>query len=293
MPKKLGDDLLWRIIYLNHAGKSSEQIASLLFISKSIIVKTLANYTKWNHIRKSSIKQQGRRKLLNYGEMKVIQEIIQEKPDSYLDELVKEIENRINKTISTSTLSRYLDHCGSQYRPDQLIFIDESSKDERTLNRSYGYSNRGCKLQHNVIFLRGKRYTILPALSLDGYIAVDIIEGSCNKERFKDFILSKVIPQMYPFPGPNSVLIMDNAKIHHNNDFINIVQELGGKVEFLPPYSPDLNPIETSFSVIKSWIKRHRDFMKNFDDPIHALMLACAQITLSEAMGFFSCSIYM
>ncbi|GBC10714.1 hypothetical protein RclHR1_09850003 [Rhizophagus clarus] len=101
--------------------------------------------------------------------MKVIREIIQEKSDSYLDELVKEIENRINKTISTSTLSRYLDHCGitrkkltklareknellrsafiskigSQYRPDQLIFIDESSKDERTLNRSYGYSNRG------------------------------------------------------------------------------------------------------------------------------------------------------
>ncbi|GBB93508.1 hypothetical protein RclHR1_21840002 [Rhizophagus clarus] len=240
------------------------------------------------------------------------------KTDSYLDELVKEIENRINKTISTSTLSRYLDYCGitrkkltklareknellrsafiskigSQYRPDQLIFIDESSKDERTLNRSYGYSNRGCKLQHNVIFLREKRYTILSALLLDGYIAVDIIEGNCNKERFKDFILSK-IPQIYPFPGPNSVLIMDNAKIHHNNDFINIVQKLDGKVEFLPPYSPDLNPIETSFSVIKSWIKRHRDFMENFDDPIHALMLACAQITSNEAMGFFSYSIYI
>ncbi|GES82391.1 hypothetical protein SCP_1202740 [Rhizophagus clarus] len=247
------------------------------------------NYTKWNHIRKSSIKQQGWRKLLNYGYMRNYSR----KTDSYLDELVKEIENRINKTISTSTLSRYLDYCGSQYRPDQLIFIDESSKDEKTLNRSYGYSNRGCKLQHNVIFLREKRYTILSALLLDGYIAVDIIEGNCNKERFKDFILSKVIPQIYPFPGPNSVLIMDNAKIHHNNDFINIVQKLDGKVEFLPPYSPDLNPIETSFSVIKSWIKRHRDFMENFDDPIHALMLACAQITSNEAMGFFSYSIYI
>ena len=98
---------------------------------------------------------------------------------------------------------------------------------------------------------------------------------------------------MYPFPGPNSVLIMDNAKIHHNNDFINIVQELGGKVEFLPPYSPDLNPIETSFSVIKSWIRRYREFMENFNDLIHALMLACAQITSNDAKEFFSCSIYM
>ena len=98
---------------------------------------------------------------------------------------------------------------------------------------------------------------------------------------------------MYPFPGPNSVLIMDNARIHHNSELINIVQELGGKVEFLPPYSPDLNPIERSFSVIKAWIKRHRRFMETFNDPIHALMLACAQITSDDAEGFFSNSIYM
>jgi hypothetical protein len=89
--------------------------------------------------------------------------------------------------------SAFISTIGSKYRPDQLIFIDESSKDERTLNRTYGYSNRGCQIKHNVIFLRGKRYTILPALSLDGYIAVDIIVGSCNKEKFKDFILSKVV----------------------------------------------------------------------------------------------------
>jgi hypothetical protein len=89
--------------------------------------------------------------------------------------------------------SAFISIIGSQYRPDQLIFVDESAKDERTLNRIYGYSNRGCRIQQNTIFLRGKRYTILPALSLDGYIAVDIMEGSCNKEKFKDFILSKVV----------------------------------------------------------------------------------------------------
>ena len=98
---------------------------------------------------------------------------------------------------------------------------------------------------------------------------------------------------MYPFPGPNSVIIMDNAKIHHNNDAVNIIQELGGKVEFLPPYSSDLNPIETLFSVIKAWMKRYREFMENFNDPIHALMLAYAQITSNDAKEFFSCSIYM
>lgn len=56
---------------------------------------------------------------------------------------------------------------------------------------------------------------------------------------------------MHPFPGSNSVLMMDNARINHNNDFIDIVQELGVKIEFLPPYSPSLNPIERSFSGLK------------------------------------------
>jgi hypothetical protein len=82
---------------------------------------------------------------------------------------------------------------GSRYRSEQLIFIDELAKDERTLNRIYRYSNKGSKIQQNIIFLCEKRYTILLALSLNRYIAVDIMEGSCNKEKFKDFILFRML----------------------------------------------------------------------------------------------------
>ena len=59
---------------------------------------------------------------------------------------------------------------------------------------------------------------------------------------------------MLPFPQKNSVLVMDNARIHHNVKIISIVEEFGGRVLFLPPYSPDFNPIELAFSVIKSWL---------------------------------------
>lgn len=52
-----------------------------------------------------------------------------------------------------------------------------------------------------VVFLRGTRYTILPALTLDGFIACDIIKGSCSKERFCTFILSQVLPLMNPYPN--------------------------------------------------------------------------------------------
>ncbi|PKY55800.1 hypothetical protein RhiirA4_306586, partial [Rhizophagus irregularis] len=62
------------------------------------------------------------------------------------------------------------------------------------------------------------RYTLLPALTEQGIIAVDIMEGSCTKQRFKEFVVSQVLPQMNPFPSKNSVLVLDNAKIHHDQE---------------------------------------------------------------------------
>jgi len=57
---------------------------------------------------------------------------------------------------------------------------------------------------------------------------------------------------MNPYPENNSVIIMDNARIHHDSELIALLKELGCHVVFLPPYSPDYNPIETAFSTIKS-----------------------------------------
>ena len=79
------------------------------------------------------------------------------------------------------------------YNADQLIFIDEPSKDERTLTRLYGYSSINTRAKKSVVFIRGKRYTILPALSLEGFITVNIMEGSCDKERFQTFVLTQLV----------------------------------------------------------------------------------------------------
>jgi hypothetical protein len=71
--------------------------------------------------------------------------------------------------------------------------LDESSKDERTLSRSYGYSFVNQPAIKKVVFIHGTRYTVLPALTMDGFIACDIMKGSCSKERFRTFILSQVV----------------------------------------------------------------------------------------------------
>ena len=60
---------------------------------------------------------------------------------------------------------------------------------------------------------------------------------------------------MNPFPRKNSVIIMDNAKIHHDEVLIESIEEIGGKVIYLPSYSPDFNPIETAFHHLKLSLK--------------------------------------
>jgi hypothetical protein len=63
-------------------------------------------------------------------------------------------------------------------------------------------------------------------------------------------------------PAPNSVIVMDNASIHKSDALRAMVEQRGMKILFLPPYSPDYNPIEEAFSAIKAWIRANRDYVR-------------------------------
>ena len=76
--------------------------------------------------------------------------------------------------------STFIAKVGREYKPEQLIFMDDASKDECTLSRGYGYSLKNTFATKKNVFVRGVQYTILPALLLQGIIAVDIMEGSCT-----------------------------------------------------------------------------------------------------------------
>ena len=93
---------------------------------------------------------------------------------------------------------------------------------------------------------------MLPALSLDGIIALDIVEGSYNTRLFAHFI-NGLLDQMRPFPLPNSVIVMDNCRIHNDPFILDMITSRGMRYEFLLPYSPDYNPIELAFSAIFSY----------------------------------------
>lgn len=97
---------------------------------------------------------------------------------------------------------------------------------------------------------------------------------------------------MNSYPQKRSVLIFDNARIHHNNGLLEYLDAFGVRVEFLPPYSPDLNPIEKAFSYIKSYLKRHNYFVESCSNPRYPLLVACSQITPLLSNAFFNVAGY-
>jgi len=102
------------------------------------------------------------------------------------------------------------------WQAEQLVFIDESAANERTMDRKFGWAPIGLPAREIRPAKRSERWSILPAYTLDGYITYDIVHGSYNAELFRIFIENKVLPLCSPFPGPRSVLIMDNASIHRS-----------------------------------------------------------------------------
>jgi transposase len=98
---------------------------------------------------------------------------------------------------------------------------------------------------------------------------------------------------MNPFLGKNSVIIIDNAIIHHDEALVELIKETGGKMVYLPPYLPDFNPIETAFSILKAWFKRYRNFVEICDDNEYLILYALSQITPDMARNYFAESIYI
>lgn len=85
-------------------------------------------------------------------------------------------------------------------------------------------------------------------------------------EIFNEFARSEILPYCAGGDGPRSALIMDNASSHHNADLTFMCYETDVLLAYLPPYSPDFNPIETSFSILKHWIRRHSNLIESYTE---------------------------
>ena len=141
--------------------------------------------------------------------------------------------------------------------PDQLVFLDETSKDGRDAFRRYARSKKGTKAVVKLPFSRGSRVSVMAALDSKGFMSWRCTEGTFTRSKFHDAFAEAVVPHLNPWPLPRSIVIMDNAKIHMFKELQDTVHQCGAKLLFLPPYSSELNPIEIAFGQLKRWIQRH------------------------------------
>ena len=153
------------------------------------------------------------------------------------------------------------------FNTESFVWIDETGSDKRDHIRKYGYALRGVTPVYRRLLCRGERYNAIAAVSSTEVLAVEVRKGSVNGDVFYDFLRGELFPKMHPFPGPNSVAIMDNCSIHHVQEVKELAKQLGIVILYLPPYSPDYNPIEETFSYVKAYLRRHDELLQVVPDP--------------------------
>jgi transposase len=119
------------------------------------------------------------------------------------------------------------------------------------MTRLYARSRIGHRCYDRVPKNHGVNLTVVGAIALDGVRAIMAYEGGTTYEAFLRFIRQALAPSL----RPGDIVIMDNLRVHHNDDVKAAIRATGADVRYLPPYSPELNPIELAWSKLKSFLR--------------------------------------
>ena len=145
----------------------------------------------------------------------------------------------------------------AQITAEMVVFCDESGTDRRDGARRTGWAPKGVAPWMSCLLDRGKRHHLLPAITVDGILDLLVYKGHTDKDGFVAWLENGVLPKMSRFPGPNSILVMDNASWHHDDRVTQLAKHYGVVIWYLPPYSPDFNPIEAFFHDLKAYMRRN------------------------------------
>jgi len=134
--------------------------------------------------------------------------------------------------------------------PRRLVFLDETWA-STNMTRRYGRSRRGQRLIAKVPYGHWKTTTFVAALRHDGLTAPVVIDGAINGELFLAYVRQQLVPTL----KRDDLVVMDNLSAHKVAGVREAIESVGATLVYLPPYSPDLNPIELVFSKLK-WLVR-------------------------------------
>lgn len=154
---------------------------------------------------------------------------------------------------------------------ENLIYLDESGFD-LTMKKEYGWKKRGQRLYDNKKGQRKylKRITVISAYSnkTKKLIAPTYFEGNTNSQMFNLWLKEMLVPEL----KPNQTIIMDNAAFHKNKITEELIKSANCNLLYLPPYSPDFNPIESKWGHVKNKVKKIRDKFEDFNQCLEEVL---------------------
>jgi len=168
----------------------------------------------------------------------------------------------------------------SGFKASDLVFLDESGCNT-DMTRRYAYSLGGSNAVDSAPLSKPKNTTILSSIQLDGTLRYTTFSGGTTVERFKRYLEIDLLPHL----NDNSVLIMDNMKSHHAKAVRNLLDSSSVRCIYLPPYSPDLNPIEKLWSTVKSFLRKFK--ARTLDVLPNAIQCAFQTVSPSDCSGWF------
>lgn len=169
---------------------------------------------------------------------------------------------------------------------DKLVFIDESGA-KTNMTRLYGRAKQGQRAFDNAPSGHWNTTTMISSMRLDGSTACMVVDGATNKDIFQAYVEHILLSTL----KTGDIVVMDNLSAHKNQKVRDLIESVGAQLWFLPPYSPDLNPIEKMWSKIKSILRTIK--ARTEESLINAVAKALDKVTANDVKGWFQSCGYM
>jgi transposase len=161
----------------------------------------------------------------------------------------------------------------------QYVFLDECGVTTDLLRR-YGRSRSGVRLHDHTPCSHWEAHTVVAALRLDGLGAPAVFNGPIDSPTFLAYVEQVLVPTL----RPGDVVVLDNLAVHKHPAVRAAIEAIGAQLRFLPPYSPDFNPIELAFAKLKAFLRAARP--RTFDQVCALIAAALGLFTDTECRNF-------
>jgi transposase len=269
------------VIYRIKLGESNEQIAKNTGAKLRTVQRWRLNWMRYNSCLRPPLAALGRPHSLTREDCNALFNALVQHGWMYQDEMKAWLLEERGVAVSTSTVCRLLKEEGwsrkkiqrisrsrneelrSQYKRwmsrfavEDVVHLDESIFNEKTGWRFRGYAPIGDEARYSENVKRGKTWSVCGVLAVDGLVCSSVKKGYFNGADFLTFIEEVMIPTLQVKYSRPIVVVMDNCSTHISERVRELIEGAGFQLQYLPPYSPDFNPIELVWSVLKAWIRR-------------------------------------